>query len=366
MLTRAAAVLAALLAAGPGLAPARAEVVFSLPLPRTGPSAAIGEQVLRGATAAVRDVNAQGGIEGETLALAVEDDGCDAARAVALAKRTVEAGLRLVVGHVCASAAIAASEVYAGAGAVMISPAATVARLTDRGLPGIFRVCGRDDDQGRLAATVLAERFRDRRIAILHDNTLSARALAEATKSDLNKIGVNETLFAAITPGETDYGPVVGRLRAAGIEVAYYAGRSPEMGLLVRQGADQGYRPQWFGTGGIANTDFPALAGSAADGTLMTANTDLRRRPEAGAVVKAFQAEGTDPDGFTLYGYAAVQALAKAAALAHALDPKAVAATLKRERFDLVLGNVGFDQKGDVTAAGYLLYVWRNGHYEPG
>lgn len=359
---RATAVLAALLAA---VVPARAEVVFGLPLPRTGPMSALGEQILRGATAAMRDVNAQGGIDGEILSLAVEDDACDPVQASAVARRFVADNVRLVVGHTCSAAAIAASEVYAEAGAVMVSPAATAARLTDRGLPGIFRVCGRDDDQGRLSAAVLAERFRDRRIAILHDNTASARALAEATKSNLNKIGVNEALYAAITPGEGDYGPTIARLKSAGIDVVDYAGRAPEMGLLVRQGAEQGYKPQWLGAAGLAGEAFPAIAGPAADGVLMTANTDLRRRPEAAAVVKGFQAEGVDPDGLTLYGYAAVQALTKAAQHAHTLDPRTLATTLKRERFDLLMGNVGFDQKGDVTAPGYVLYVWRNGRYEP-
>ena len=117
------------------------------------------------------------------------------------------------------NASLAASDIYAQNGMVMITAASVAAKLTDRGLPTIFRVCGRDDDQARLSAAVLAERFRDRRIAILHDNTLSARALAEATKSDLAKIGLNETLFAAITPGEADYAAVIGRLKAAGIEV---------------------------------------------------------------------------------------------------------------------------------------------------
>ncbi len=263
--------------------------------------------------AAARDANARGGLAGEPIVLDIQDDGCDPGRAVEVAERFVRSGIRLVVGHVCSSASLAASDVYAAAGAVMISPASNAARLTDRGLPTIFRVSGREDDQGRLSATVLAERFRDKKIAILYDDTPLSRSLADSTKANLNKIGQNEALFAAIVPGQTDDAALVKRLQGAGIEVVYYGGHYQEMGRLVRKAAEQGYRPQWFGTSGIATREFGALAGPASDGVLMTFNPDLRRKPEAAAAVKALQADGVEPEGFTLYGYAALQALVAAA-----------------------------------------------------
>ncbi|MEH3144224.1 MAG: branched-chain amino acid ABC transporter substrate-binding protein [Methylobacterium frigidaeris] len=354
-----AAATAALLAAGG----ARADVVIGVAVPRTGAVAGIGEQVVQGVQAAARDANARGGIAGEPIVLDIQDDACDPGRAVELAERFVKAGIRLVVGHVCSSASLAASDVYAAAGAVMISPASNAARLTDRGLPTIFRVSGREDDQGRLSATVLAERFREKKIAILYDDTPLSRSLADSTKANLNKIGQNEALFAAIVPGQTDDAALIKRLQAAGIEVVYYGGHYQEMGRLVRKAAEQGYRPQWFGTSGIATREFGALAGPASDGVLMTFNPDLRRKPEAAAAVKALQAEGIDPEGFTLYGYAALQALAAAGTFARSTDPHAIAEALHSERFPLILGNVGFDQKGDVTAPGYVLYVWKDGSF---
>ena len=363
-MTRTRAVAALWLAIGAlvtGAGAARADVTVGVAVPRTGAVAGIGEQVLQGVQAAVRDANARGGIAGEPIVLDVQDDACDPGQAMAVAERFVRAGVRLVIGHVCSSASLAASDVYAAAGAVMISPASNAARLTDRGLPTIFRVSGREDDQGRLSATVLAERFRDKKIAILYDDTPLSRNLAESTKANLNKIGQNETLFAPIVPGQTDDAALIKRLQGAGIEVVYYGGHYQEMGKLVRKAAEAGFRPQWFGTSGIATKEFGALAGPASDGVLMTFNPDLRRKPEAAAAVKELQADGIDPAGFTLYGYAALQALVEAGNFAKSTDPKAIAETLHSERFTLVLGNVGFDQKGDVTAPGYVLYVWRDG-----
>jgi branched-chain amino acid transport system substrate-binding protein len=342
----------------------RAEVVFGVALPRTGPTAAIGDQILNGVTAAAKEVNEKGGVNGEKLVLDVQDDACDPKQAVSVANRFMQGSVRLIVGHMCSGASIVASEIYAENGALMISPASNSAKLTDRGLSGVFRVCGRDDEQGQITAKIIAERFADRKIAILHDNAPFGRGLAEATKANLNQVGVNEALFAGITPGERDYTAVISRLKAAGIGLVYYGGYPQEMGTLVRQSADQAFAAQWLTGSGMASKEFAAVGGPATDGVLMTFNPDPRKRAEAASVVGAFKAQGIDPEGFTLYGYAAVQALAQAASKARSTDPKTLDKTLKSERFETILGEVGFDQKGDITAPGYVLYIWNNGSFD--
>jgi branched-chain amino acid transport system substrate-binding protein len=351
----------ALLSAGP----ASADVVVGVAVPRSGPYVAVGEQVLRGVEAAARDANAMGGIDGQPVTLDVQDDACDSNTATAVANHFVRASVRLVVGHVCSNASIAASDIYAQNGVVMISAASVSARLTDRGLPNVFRVCGRDDDQARLSAAVLAERFRDRKIALIQDPTPASRTLAAATKDNLNRIGINETLSLSFAPSDADDAALVDRLKGAGIEVVYYGGDAAEMGRLVKVAAERGYRPQWFGTSAIATPDFAKVAGSASNGVLMTFYLDPSRQPAAAAVVKAFKSEGGDPTGSTVYGYAALQALVAAGNFAHSAEPKPIAQALHTERFDLVLGTVGFDSKGDVTAQGYVLYVWKDGSFTP-
>ncbi|GAB6845955.1 branched-chain amino acid transport system substrate-binding protein [Methylorubrum rhodinum] len=346
--------------------PAAAEITVGVAVPRTGPYVAVGEQVLRGVQAAARDANAKGGLDGQTIVLDVQDDSCDSNQAVAVANHYVQSNVRLVVGHVCSNASLAASEVYAANGIVMITAASVAAKLTDRGLPTIFRVCGRDDDQGKLSAAILAERFRDRKIAIVNDLSPASRQLAAATKDNLNRIGVNEALFTAFQASDADDAALADRLKAAGIDVVYYGGDAQEMGRLVRIAAERGFRPQWFGTSAIATPDFAKIAGGgASNGVLMTFYLDPSRKPEAQSVVSGFKAQNIEADGSMIYGYAALQVLVAAANFAHSTDPAVIARTLHAERFDTVLGTVGFDAKGDITAQGYVLYVWRDGNFTP-
>ncbi|HEV7440852.1 MAG TPA: branched-chain amino acid ABC transporter substrate-binding protein [Methylobacterium sp.] len=345
--------------------PAAADITIGVAVPRSGAYVAVGEQVLRGVEAAARDANAHGGLDGEPIALDVQDDACDSNKATAVANHFVQAKIGLVVGHVCSNASMAASEVYAANGTLMITAASVAAKLTDRGLPTIFRVCGRDDDQARLSATVLAERFRDRKIALIQDLTPASRTLAAATKDNLNRIGINEAMSVAFSPSDADDAALADRLKAAGIDVVYYGGDATEMGRLVRISAERGFKPQWFGTSAIATQDFAKIAGPASNGVLMTFYLDPSRQPAAASVVQTFKTEGVDPTGSTIYGYAALQALVAAGNFARAGDPRTIAATLHRERFDLVLGSVGFDAKGDVTAQGYVLYVWKDGAFTP-
>jgi branched-chain amino acid transport system substrate-binding protein len=102
----------------------------------------------------------------------------------------------------------------------MISNAATNPLLTERGLDNVFRVVGRDEQQGKIAANYLADRWGGKSIAIVHDGKADGRGLAEETRGQLNARGVQEALFTEITPGNADYGELVAELSAVGADVA--------------------------------------------------------------------------------------------------------------------------------------------------
>ena len=350
-----------IMALGPALA--WAEILIAVAGPMTGQYTGFGEQYARGAEMAVDDINAAGGVLGETVRLIIGDDSCDPGQAVAVANSLANDGVVFVAGHYCSHSSIPASKVYENEGILMISPSSTNPKLTDEGGPNVFRVAGRDDLQGMIAGDYLTDHWGDKKIAILHDQTTYGLGLADETRKRLNERGVAEAMFQAYEPGQRDYSALIFKMQSAGIDVFYVGGYSTEAALMLRQARLGGYEVQLISGDTLANDDFWMITGPAGEGARMTFFPDPRNNPGAAEVVERFRARSFEPVGNTLYAYGAVQTWAQAVAKAGTLDLDAVINTLRSHRFDTVLGRIGFDEKGDVTTPGVVWYVWRNGAY---
>ena len=347
-----------------GGAPAAAEIVIATAGPMTGQYASFGEQMRRGAEMAVRDLNARGGVLGQKLKLEIGDDACDPKQAVAVANHLVSKGVKLVAGHFCSGSSIPASDVYSDENILQISPASTNPKLTERNLDNVFRVCGRDDQQGLVAGNFLADRFKGQKIAVIHDKTAYGKGLADETRKTLAKRGIKPALYEAYTAGEKDYTALVTKLKLKRIKVLYVGGYHTEAGLIVRQMRDQGMDTRLVSGDALVTNEYWAITGKAGEGTLMTFSPDPRKNPAAKSVVGAFRKGGYEPEGYTLYTYGAIQAWAQAAEKVGSTDTAKVVKVLKSTKFTTVLGQIGFDSKGDVTAPGYVVYEWKNGTYD--
>ena len=304
---------------------------------------------------AVADLNAAGGVLGQQLELIIGDDACDPKQAVAVANKMVSDGVAFMAGHFCSGSSIPASKVYEEEGILQISPASTNPKLTDEGGDNVFRVCGRDDQQGIVAGNLLADMFGAKKIAILHDKTAYGKGLADETRKRLHNRGVTEAMYEAYTAGEKDYTAIVSKMKATGIDAFYVGGYHPEAGLMIRQAHEQGYRPQLVSGDALVTDEFWKITGDAGEGTLMTFSPDPRKNPGAAEVVRKFQAQNYEPEGYTLYTYGAIQVWAQAAAKAATLDTGALVETLRSDEFATVLGSIGFNETGDVTAPGVCL-----------
>jgi branched-chain amino acid transport system substrate-binding protein len=345
-------------------APASAQIKIGVAGPITGSLASFGKQLTDGAEQAVADINAKGGVLGQKLVLEEGDDACDPKQAVSVANKFAGEGVKFVAGHFCSSSSIPASKVYTEEGILQITPASTNPAFTENGSWNTFRTCGRDDQQGQFAGPYLAKEFKDRKIAILHDNTTYGKGIADLTKKYMNEAGKQETLYQAIVPGERDYTALVSRLKEAGIDIIYIGGYHPEVGLITKQAREQGLKATVIGPDSINTKELWQITGDAGNGIMFTFAPDPSLRPVAAAVVKEFKDKGVNPEGYTLYTYAAIQEWAEAATKAGSIDPKKVAETLKASGpWDTVLGPLSYDKKGDLTKAEYVWYIWHNGDY---
>ena len=245
---------------------------------------------------------------------------------------------------------------------LVITPAATNPTLTERGMWNVFRTCGRDDQQGAVAGKYIADKFKGKKVAVIHDKTTYGKGLADETRKAMNKLGVKDVLYEGVNTGEKDFSALVSKIKQANADLVYWGGLHTEGGLILRQMRDAGVKAVLMGADGIADTEFAAIAGPAAEGTLMTFGPDPKKRPEAAAVIKSFEVRKFDPQAYTLYSYAALQVVANAATQSKSLEPKKVAETIRAGKpFKTVLGDLAYDKKGDLTKLDYVMYTWKKG-----
>ena len=361
MLRFAAAVIFAVV----GAPSAGAEILIGMAGALTGPNAYQGEQQQQGVEMAIADINSAGGVLGQPLRLISVDDACDSGQAIAAAHKLVAEKVAFVVGHQCSGASIPAAGVYERAGIIQMTPASTNPRLTEEGRSNVFRICGRDDQQGAIAGAYLAARGQDARIAILNDGSIYGKGITEETQRQLRQNGGAEMLFDEIEPGRSDYSPLVAKLQSAGIQIAYFGGYYREAAILIRNAREQGYNLQLVSGDSIASEAFVQVTGEAGEGTVFTSFRDPRRNSGAASLVERFRQTGFEPEGYTLYSYGAVQAWAQAVTKAGSIEPRAVMSALRSNEFDTILGRVSFDAKGDVRQPGFEWFIWRSGRYVP-
>ncbi|MBB4063215.1 branched-chain amino acid ABC transporter substrate-binding protein [Gellertiella hungarica] len=339
-----------------------ADLLVGVAGPLTGPNAAFGAQLQKGAEQAAADINAAGGINGEMVKIVLGDDVSDAKQGVSVANKFAADGVKFVVGHFNSGVSIPASEVYAENGILEITPAATNPQFTERGLWNTFRTCGRDDQQGAVAGAYIAEHFKDGKVAVVHDKTPYGQGLADETKKAMNAAGITEVVYEGITPGEKDYSALIAKMKDAGVNLVYFGGLHTEAGLIIRQMADQGMKATLMSGDGITSNELASIAGDAVNGTLMTFPPDPRNNPNAAEAVKKFRDAGFEPEAYTLYSYAALQVIAEGAKAAGENDPQKVAEAIRgKGPFKTVIGDLGYNEKGDITRADYVMYTWQKG-----
>ncbi len=351
-------------AAALGASTALADMIVGMAGPMSGQLAAYGEQLKQGATKAVADINAAGGINGEKLVLEMGDDACDPKQAVNVANQLASKGVKFVAGHFCSGSSIPASKVYEEEGILQITPSSTNPKFTEEGGWNVARVCGRDDAQGIVAGNFLAKNYAGKKVAILDDKSAYGKGLADETRKAMNAAGLTEVLNESINAGEKDYAAVVSKLKDAGVDAVYLGGYHPEAGLLLKQMGEQGLNAKMVSGDAMNSAELWTIAGKAAENLIFTFAPEPRNFETAKKVVEEFKAAGYDPEGYTLYTYATFQMYQQAATAVGSTDAKKISDWLRAgNKVTTVLGDIVLNAKGDLTDPKYVWYTFKDGQY---
>jgi len=342
---------------------ANADLVVAIAGPMTGQYASAGDQIRKGAEMAVADINAKGGVLGQKLVLEVGDDACDPKQAVSVANTMVNKKIVFMHGHWCSSSTIPASDVYAEAG-IPMATVSTNPQVTERGLKNVFRIMGRDDQQGLVAGTFIAEKFKANKIAVVDDKSAYGKGLADEIAKAMTGKGAKPTLRESITAGEKDYSSLITKLKSAGVDVLAYGGYHTEVALILRQAQQAGLKLTVIGGDTMTNSELITAAGAASDNVYFTFAPDPRKNANAADVVKKFRSAKVEPEGYVMYAYAAMQLFAEAATEAKSAKSADIQKALAKGSFDSVIGKLAFDAKGDNKAPGFAVYKWQSGKYD--
>jgi branched-chain amino acid transport system substrate-binding protein len=349
-------------------APAQAEdIPIAVAGPMTGQLAAFGEQLRRGSEMAVKDINAAGGVLGKQLKLVIGDDQCDPKQAVQVANDLVQKGVVFVAGHFCSGSSIPASAVYAEEGILEITPASTNPAYTEeshaKGITTLFRTCGRDDKQGLFAGPWIAKTYPGKNVAVLDDRSAYGQGLANETAKNMEANGMKPALRESYTANEKDFSAIISKMKQAKIDVVYIGGYHPDSALMLRQAREQGMSAQFISADATNSQEFWSISGPAGEGMRFSDASSAINLDSAKDVVAKFRADGYEPEGYTLSSYAAIQAWAAATTKAGTTDAEKVAESLRANTIPTVIGDLGWDEKGDLKQIRYAWFLWHDGKY---
>lgn len=331
--------------------------------PMTGDQAKMGMDFKNGVELALEEWNTRGGVLGKKIVVKIADDQHDPKQAVSVANKLVNDGVAAVIGHFNSSASIPASDVYNRAGIPMITPASTNPQLTEKGYKNVFRVCGRDDQQGKIGAVFVTGRLKVKKVAVIHDKTTYGQGLASEFRRFISD-KADVVYYGGIVQGDKDFKAVLISIKQKGPELIYFGGIYPEAGLLVKEARELGINIPFMSGDGTIDPKFIEVAGlKAAEGTYLTFSPDPKNIPSAKTVIEKYEKKFGEIGPYSIYAYDAANILLTAIKEAGTTEGKRVNEKLHALDFSGTLCKVSFDEKGDVSVASYVVWVTKNGKF---
>ena len=290
--------------------------------PLTGGIAHLGKDDENGARLAVDEATAKKlKIGGKTIRfdLMSEDDQADPKMGPTIAQKMVDAKVAGVAGHLNSGVSIPASAVYNAAGIPMISGSATNPKLTEQGFKTIFRVVGRDDQQGPAVAQYL-ESLKIKKIAIADDATAYGEGLANEVEKTLKAGGVQVVAREKTNDKATDFKAILTKMKGKAPDAIFYGGMDATGGPMLKQARELGIKAVFSFGDGACTDEMAKLAGAAAEG-LICSQAGLPASAASKSFNEAFKAKYGEVKQYAPFFYDAVNLMIAAMQKADSTDP---------------------------------------------
>ena len=365
--------VAACAGCGPGEAPKDPAgpqpltVTLGVAGPLTGGIAHQGKDDENGVALAVAQANAKKLVIGGrpvTFRLMSEDDQGDPKLGTLVAQKFVDAKVAAVIGHLNSGVTIPASEIYARAGIPVISGSATNPALTERGLKGVFRTVGRDDQQGPAIAAYIAQDLKAKRVALVDDKTAYGEGLATEVEKALKAANVTVVGRERTTDKETDFKAILTRIKQKNPDAVFHGGMDATGGVMLKQARELGLRAQFAFGDGACTDEMSGLAGGAGEG-LACSQAGLPAAAASKEFLDAFVPKYGPTKLYAPFYYDAANVAIEAMRKADSVDPARFTPEIYKISHQGATGKIEFDEKGDRRNAEMTLFRMQKGEIKP-
>ena len=333
--------------------------------PLTGPYAADGNDIVNGVKAAVAVVEAEGGIPGfDKIEVHPQDTACDPRQAVAAANKLINEEVAGVIGAYCSSSTIPASEALAEEDIPMITPASTNEKVTERGLPYMFRMCGRDDDQSKIAGAFIKDYLKAKTIYLVDDKTTYSQGLAENVATVVTAHGISVLAHDHVNQGDKDFSAVLTKIKAANPDVFYMSLQNSATGsLMAIQAKRFGLKCKIVSQDAVYHPQFIEIAKEAAEGVYMTFGFTDKDKPAYKKYLGAYSGTHGEPGAYSGYSYDGAMVLLTAIKNAKSTDPAKIKAEIMKMDMDGASKHIKFMENGD-SGSDYIIYTVADGQFK--
>lgn len=333
--------------------------------PLTGGIAHLGKDNENGARLAVEDVNKAGlelGGKKIKLELVGEDDAADPKTGTSVAQKLVDTKVVAVVGHLNSGTSIPASKIYSDAGIVQISPSATNPDYTKQGFKTTYRVVATDAQQGPALANYATKSLHAKSVAIVDDATAYGKGLADEFEKTAKAAGVNVVAREATNDKATDFKAILTKIKGKKPDVIMYGGMDATGGPFAKQAKELGIGAKIVGGDGVCTDKVAELAGDAVSNIICSeAGLALSKMEQGADFEKKYKARFNAPvQIYAPFTYDAVMVIVDAMKRANSAEPAAILAEMPKTNYKGMIGNIAFDEKGDMKEGTITLYEYKD------
>jgi branched-chain amino acid transport system substrate-binding protein len=211
--------------------------------PLSGELADLGQDMLHGATLAVEEINARGGVRiGDKhvkLEVVQADDKADVEAGKQAATALVEADVLVAIAHLNSGVSIATAPIYGEADIPQLA-ISTKPSYTELGQPTTLRLVANDNLQARAIASYGAQLPGAQRFAVIDDNTPYGKGLADDVARAMTQAGQKVAVRRSLDNKTIQFEPVVKEMAAASVDVTVVAMNDFQVEALITQMATGG------------------------------------------------------------------------------------------------------------------------------